>query len=128
MRALERRAVAAATATAAASGLASNDPVVIHAQSNVLLHLRPAPVVARVMTGTVALHDAPRRWLERELSVLAFPAPTGLAVPPTGLIDPRPHCRNGLWMTLPSGSPRSSRHLSAGRRCPSPTHARSARC
>ncbi len=64
------------------------------------MHLRPAPVVARVMTGTVALHDDPRRWLEREVSVLQFLAPSGLAVSPSRLIAPGPHCRDGLWMTF----------------------------
>jgi hypothetical protein len=97
---LEQRAVAAAGAVASAHGLAPEEAVVIHSASNVLVHLRPAPVVARVMTGTVALHDDPRRWLEREISVLEFLAPTGLAVSPTRLIAPGPHCHDGLWMTF----------------------------
>jgi len=41
-----------------------------------------APIVAHVMTGTVALHDDPRKWLEREISVLEFLAPSGLAAWP----------------------------------------------
>lgn len=65
-----------------------------------LVHLRPAPVVARVMTGTVALHDDPAAWLARELSVLEFLTPSGLAVSPSRLIAPGPHCRDGLWMTF----------------------------
>jgi hypothetical protein len=99
-RALEQLAVEAACAVASASGLTQDEPVVIHAASNVLVHLRPAPVVARVMTGTVALHDDPQRWLEREISVLEFLAPSGLAVSPSRLIAPGPHCRGGLWMTF----------------------------
>lgn len=98
--ALERRAVAAAGAVAAACGLKLDAPVVIHAASNVLVHLRPAPIVARVMTGTVALHDDPREWLEREISVLEFLAPSSLAVSPSRLIAPGPHCHDGLWMTF----------------------------
>jgi Phosphotransferase enzyme family len=97
---LEQRALRAAGAVAAACGLKPDDGVVIHSASNVLVHLRPAPVVARVMTGTVALHDDPRRWLEREISVLEFLAPSGLAVAPSGLIAPGPHCHDGLWMTF----------------------------
>jgi hypothetical protein len=97
---LEQRAVAAAGAVASARGLASAEAVVIHSESNVLVHLRPAPVVARVMTGTVALHDDPQRWLEREISVLEFLAPSGLAVSPSGLIAPGPHCHDDLWMTF----------------------------
>ncbi len=72
----------------------------IHAGSNVLVHLRPAPVVARVMTGTVVLHDDPQRWLEREISVLCFLAPAGIAVRPSPLIAPGPYEHDGLWMTL----------------------------
>src|ERR1035437_7984838 len=97
---LDQRALAAAGAIAAAYGLAQDEAIVIHSGSNVLVHLRPAPVVARVMTGTVALHDDPRKWLERELSVLEFLAPSGLAVSPSRLIAPGPHCHDGLWMTF----------------------------
>jgi hypothetical protein len=98
--ALERRAVAAAGAVASARGLSPDDAVVIHSASNVLVHLRPAPVVARVMTGTVALHGDPREWLEREISVLEFLAPSGLAVSPSRSIAPGPYCYDGLWMTF----------------------------
>lgn len=98
--ALEQRAVAAAITVASAGGLKFDEAVVIHSASNVLVHLRPAPVVARVMTGTVALHDDPRTWLEREISVLEFLAPSGVAVSPSRLIAPGPHCQDGLWMTF----------------------------
>ncbi|MDQ6729698.1 MAG: aminoglycoside phosphotransferase family protein [Actinomycetota bacterium] len=98
--ALEQRALAAAGAVASGCGLKLGDAVVIHSGSNVLVHLRPAPVVARVMTGTVALHADPREWLEREISVLEFLAPSGLAVSPSQLIAPGPHCHDGLWMTF----------------------------
>ena len=97
---LDRRAVAAAVSVAAGYGLASDEAVVIHSGSNVLVHLRPAAVVARVMTGTVVLHDDPSRWLEREISVLEFLAPSGLAVAPSPLIAPGPHHHDGLWMTF----------------------------
>jgi hypothetical protein len=97
---LDQRALEAAGAVAAAYGLSPNEAVVIHSGSNVVVHLRPAPVVARVMAGTVALHDDPRRWLEREISVLEFLAPSGLAVSPSRLIPPGPHRHDGLWMTF----------------------------
>ncbi len=96
----EQRARAAAGAVAAAHGLKLDEAAVIFSGSNVLVHLRPDPVVARVMTGTVALHDDPRRWLGREVSVLDFLAPSGLAVSPSRLIAPGPHCHDGLWMTF----------------------------
>ena len=98
--ALERRALRAAGAIAARHGLGADGAVVIHSGSNVLVHLRPAAVVARVMTGTVALHSDPQKWLEREVSVLAFLGPSGLAVAPSQLIPPGPYECDGLWMTF----------------------------
>ena len=98
--ALEHRALTAAGTVAAACGLTLDEAVVIHSASNVLVHLRPAPVVARVMTGTVALHDDPRKWLEREISVLEFLAPSDRAVSPSRELAPGPHCHDGLWMTF----------------------------
>jgi len=73
---------------------------VVYSGSNVHVHLRPAPVAARVMTGTVLLHDDPNRWLEREVSVLSFLAPSGIAVRPSPLIAPGPYQHDGLWMTF----------------------------
>jgi Phosphotransferase enzyme family len=93
-------ALNAARAVATAHGLACDEAAVVHSGSNVHVHLRPAPVVARVMTGTVVLHDDPRRWLEREVSVLEFLAPSGIAVAPSSLISPGPHQHDGLWMTF----------------------------
>lgn len=98
--ALEQRASNAARAAATAHGLVYEQVVVVQSASNVLVRLSPLPVVARVMTGTVVLHDDPGRWLEREVSVLEFLAPSGLAVAPSGLIAPGPHQHDGLWMTF----------------------------
>jgi hypothetical protein len=97
---LERRALAAARAVASAHGLQADDAEVIYSGSNVVVHLRPAPVVARAMTGTVALHDDPATWLRRETAVLAFLAPSGLAIAPTTLMPPGPHEHDGVWLTL----------------------------
>ncbi|MGH3265178.1 MAG: hypothetical protein ACRDNS_24655, partial [Trebonia sp.] len=77
-----QRALAAAQAVAADHGLSHDHAAIVHCGSNVLVHLRPAPVVARVMTGTVALHADPRRWLEHEVSVLRYLAPSQTAVRP----------------------------------------------
>jgi len=96
---LEQRAVAAARTVATDRGVACEQAAVVYSGSNVLVHLRPAAVVARVMTGTVVLHDHPRRWLEREVSVLRFLAPSGLAVAPSSLIAPGPYAHDGLWLT-----------------------------
>ena len=81
--------------------MACDEAVPIAAGSNVLVHLKPAPVVARVMTGTAALHDDVEQWLAREVAVGAFLTErTGLVVPPSDLLPPGPHERDGLWMTM----------------------------
>jgi hypothetical protein len=97
---VEQRALAAARMVAAAHGLTTEQAEVIYSGSNVLIRLSPAPVVARVMTGTVVLHDDPKRWLEREVSVLSFLATSRVAVAPSPLIAPGPHHCDGLWMTF----------------------------
>jgi len=73
---------------------------VLAAGSNVLVHLKPAPVIARVMTGTAVLHDDVGRWLAREVAVGAYLGERGLAVPPTDALAAGPHHHAGLWMTF----------------------------
>ena len=86
---------------ARAHGVACDEAVRIAAGSNVLVHLKPAPVVARVMTGTAILHDDVEQWLAREVAVGVFLAErTDLVVPPSDLLPPGPHEHDGLWMTM----------------------------
>jgi hypothetical protein len=93
--------LAAAQAVARAHGVACDEAVPIAAGSNVLVHLKPAPVVARVMTGTAVLHDDAGQWLTREVAVGAFLAErTDLVVAPSDILPPGPHEQDGLWMTL----------------------------
>lgn len=94
------KALAAAQAVAREHGVACEEAVRIAGGSNVLVHLKPAPVVARVMTGTAILHDDLEQWLAREVAVGAFLAETGLVVAPSDLLPPGPHERDGLWMTM----------------------------
>jgi hypothetical protein len=97
----EASALAAAQAVAREHGVDCDEAVRIAAGSNVLVHLKPAPVVARVMTGTAVLHDDAEQWLTREVAVGAFLAErTELVVPPTDVLPPGPHEQDGLWMTL----------------------------
>jgi hypothetical protein len=97
----EASSLAAAQAVAREHGVACDEAVRIAAGSNVVVHLKPAPVVARVMTGTAVLHDDPERWLAREVAVAAFLAErTELAVAPSDILPPGPHEHDGLWMTL----------------------------
>lgn len=95
---VEQRALAAACAVAAERGVPCGQAAVINAGSNVLVHLAPAPVVARVMSGTVVLHGDPECWLSREVAVLDYLAPTGIAVAPSPLIGSGPYRHDGLWM------------------------------
>jgi hypothetical protein len=94
------RAVAAARAVAVAHAVAFEDAVVVAARSNVLVHLKPAPVVARVMSGTAMLHGDVERWLAREVEVGVFLGERGLAVPPSDELAPGPYQHDGLWMTF----------------------------
>ena len=94
-------ALAAAQAVARKHGVACDEAVRIAAGSNVLVHLKPAPVVARVMTGTATLHDDVGQWLAREVAVGTFLAErTDQVVKPSDLLPPGPHNQDGLWMTL----------------------------
>lgn len=97
---VEQRALAAACAVAAEHGVPCAEAAVLSAGSNVLVQLEPSPLVARVMSGTVVLHEDPERWLDREVAVLSFLAPSGIAVAPSPLIEPGPYRRDGLWMTF----------------------------
>ena len=97
----EASSLAAAQAVARGHGVDCDEAVRIAAGSNVLVHLRPAPVVARVMTGTAVLHDDVERWLAREVAVGVFVAErSDLVVPPSDILPPGPHEQDGLWMTL----------------------------
>jgi hypothetical protein len=94
-------AVSGAVAVATALGLRVTDAVLVGSGSNVIVHLRPSPVVARVMSGTVVLHPDPHAWLTRELEVGAF---LGERLPsvvaPTQEIDPGPHVSEGRWLSF----------------------------
>ncbi|WCB94843.1 hypothetical protein DSM104299_03582 [Baekduia alba] len=94
------RALAAARAVALAHAVACDDAVVVGDGSNVMVHLKPAPVIARVMTGTAVLHGDLERWLAGEVAVGAFLGERALAVAPTDVLAPGPHEHDGLWMTF----------------------------
>lgn len=97
----EASSLAAAQAVAREHGVACDEAVRIAAGSNVMVHLKPAPVVARVMTGTAILHQDVEQWLAREVAVGAFVAErSDLVVPPSDILPPGPHEQDGLWMTL----------------------------
>lgn len=95
------RAIAAAVATATEQGLRVTDAFPVGTGSNVIVHLRPYPIVARVMTGTVVLHPDPHAWLKREIDVGAFLGERmAEVVAPTKRIDPGPYRSGDLWLSF----------------------------
>ena len=82
-------------------GLRVVDAIPVGTGSNVIVHLRPSPIVARVMCGTVVLHPDPHAWLTREIDVGAFLAERMTSVvAPTKEIDPGPYLSGNLWMSF----------------------------
>jgi Ser/Thr protein kinase RdoA (MazF antagonist) len=101
----DRGALAAAVAVAEAHGLRVSDPVILRDQLNVLIHLRPAPVVARV-AGTLARVRPGMTWQRRELAIAGFLAGAGMpAVAPSSELEPGPHEHDGrvlsFWTYVP---------------------------
>src|SRR5262249_57372534 len=89
---MSESAVRAAVEVAAEHGLNSDRPVVLRDAWHVLVHLRPLPLVARVSNGRPYPEGPPEDDVIRELAVASHPAPPGAPVlPPTELLDPRPH-------------------------------------
>lgn len=99
---LSRRAVAAALAVSRNLGLRCSDaPEVIADGSNVLVHLVPAPVVARVATTTALVRKPAERWLALDLDFAGYlAARTFPAVPPSRELPPGPHQHDGLALTF----------------------------
>lgn len=95
------RALAAAVAVARAHALDVVDPVVLYDGVNVVVHLRPAPVIARVATLTPLLRPAIDRPFGREVALAAALAAAGAAVvPPSGELPPGPHQHDGLTLSF----------------------------
>lgn len=91
-----KNAINAACEVAKQEGLKFDQAVVLQDKSNLVVHLRPAPVVARIATttGTVRFGDA---WFAKEVAVASYLAAAGApVVSPTNLIPPGPHQYNGI--------------------------------
>lgn len=81
-------------------GVRGDDPVVLADGANVVVHLRPTPVVAKVAASSLLLRE-PRDWLGRELTVAAHL--DALDVPVVRVSDRLPavvHERDGRPMTF----------------------------
>ncbi len=89
-----------AVMTARELGLTVTHPVVLRDRSNLLVHLRPAPVVARVATAT-AMARPGGQGIVRELAVAGALAAAGApVVAPSALLPPGPHRRDGWTLSF----------------------------
>jgi Ser/Thr protein kinase RdoA (MazF antagonist) len=96
----DRGALAAAVAVAQAHGLRCDDAVVLRSQLNVLVHLRPAPVVARV-AGTIEAVRRGDAWQRRELAIADHLARAGApVVAPSPELEPGPHVHEGRLLSF----------------------------
>jgi len=108
-------AVAAAAARAAVSvaaglGVACDEPVVLADGANVIVHLSPSPVVAKVAASTPAVRPDAAAWLKRELDTADFLVREGAPVlAPSPEVPPAAHHGGGHVMSFwtyvrPSGA------------------------
>lgn len=93
------RALAAVAAVARSHGLPADRMRVVRDLTNVLVHLEPAPVVARVPVTLARLRD--REWFAEVVALARFLADAGAPVaPPAADVDPGPHVHDGLLVEL----------------------------
>jgi hypothetical protein len=92
------RALGAIAEVARQRGLPSEGRI-LRDSTNVVVHLEPAPVVARVPITLARLR--PRAWFEEEIRLARFLTDSGAPVaPPSTDVDPGPTEHNGLLVTL----------------------------
>jgi hypothetical protein len=96
---LTRRGKAAAVRLAQRLGLPHDEPVILSNRGNLLVHLTPAPVVARVATLTARSRRDPIEWLTREVTVVGYVASRGGPVVPPAE-DAGPHWQDGFAISL----------------------------
>jgi Ser/Thr protein kinase RdoA (MazF antagonist) len=97
---LAAAALAAARAVARARGLPADDPRVLADGANLVVHLAPAPVVAKVAASSRLVREAPE-WLARELEVASAVRAAGVAaVAPSPMVEARVHEHDGVAMTF----------------------------
>jgi hypothetical protein len=97
---LSRRALAGALAVAAEHGVRCEHPEVMQDATNLLVLLRPAPVVARVTTVTSTFRPGDA-WLAREVAMAGWLAEAGApVVAPSSELPPGPHEHDGLMLSF----------------------------
>ena len=70
------------------NGLRVEEPTVLNDLFSLMVHLKPAPVVARVATCMPKLRTPIEGWLEREIAVTTYLAEQGAPV-----VGPQRNCR-----------------------------------
>lgn len=97
---IARPMLAPLVSACAALGLDAGEPRVLGVGANVVIHLAPSPVVARVATLTAEMRGDPVSYLSRERDICRSLADRGIdVVTPTDLVDPGPHLVDG-WAFL----------------------------
>jgi Ser/Thr protein kinase RdoA (MazF antagonist) len=92
---------AAAVKVAASLGVHATDPLILADGANVIVHLSPAPVVAKVAASTPAVRPDHAAWLQRELDVVRFLAGRGVPVmTPSPEVPPVVHHGDGQVMSF----------------------------
>jgi Phosphotransferase enzyme family len=92
-----RRTIAAATALARKHGVDCDEPVVLNDLFSLMIHLKPAPVVARVTTSLSKLRPSIADWHQREMDVTTYLSRQGApVVTPSAELPPGPHEYDGF--------------------------------
>jgi Phosphotransferase enzyme family len=103
-------AACAAVSVAASYEIACTEPVVLADGANVIVHLSPSPVVAKIAASTTAVRPDVAAWLQRELNVARFLTRKGAPVmAPSAEIPTTTHQADGYVMSFwhylrPSGA------------------------
>ena len=102
MDAYSQRALSAAVQSARSLGLRCDDhPTILRDAANLLLHLRPAPVVARVATTTALVRRPIEQWLRRDLEMARYLVAQNFpVVPPSAELPPGPHLHDGFALSF----------------------------
>src|SRR5882724_7522600 len=94
-------AIRSALSVASAHGVRCTDPVVLKDGSNILVQLRPAPVVVRIAATTALVRPGVAAWFARELSVVEYLVSRGFpVVEPSRELPAGPHEFDGVTMSF----------------------------
>jgi aminoglycoside phosphotransferase (APT) family kinase protein len=101
MDSLSIGALTAAKNVAARHGLDVRECVVVSDGGNLLVHLKPGPVLARIATTTGLIRRPVGAWLARDVAVAGYLAGQGApVVAPSGELPPGPHHEDGYAITF----------------------------